>query len=122
MILLHWCISDVPISQDTDNYDQEYYLYESDTKPAAIEEDLKYHEEYLNVSDDQDDNFLKNQDDNSLKDEDDPQSDNQIHVCILKFLLLWGSFYGISAAALNHLIKVLHYILSLMSPTLPQVS
>ena len=66
--------------------------------------------------------MLKNQDDDSLKDEDDPWSDNQIYVCILKFLLLWGSFYGISAAALNHLIKVLHYILSLMSPTLPQIS
>ena len=51
MILLHWCILDVPISQDTGNYDQEYYLYESDTKPAAIE-DLEDHEEYLNVRDD----------------------------------------------------------------------
>ena len=57
-------------------------MYESDTKPAAIEDDLEYHEEYLNVSDDQDDNFFKNQHDNSLKDEDDPQSDNQIHVCM----------------------------------------
>ena len=39
-----------------------------------------------------------------------------------KVSAVMGSFYGISAAALNHLIKVLHYILSLMSPTLPQNS
>ncbi len=127
MLLLHCCILDIPISQD--DYDEEYYSYESETEPAAINEDSADDEEYWDVSDDeilrdftQDDNLLKNQDDDSLKDEDDPQSHNQIYVCILKFLLLWGSFYGISAAALNHLIKVLHYILSLMSPTLPQIS
>ena len=84
---------------------------------------MEDHEEYLNVSDDQDDNFLKNQDDNSLKDEDDPQSDNQIHVAMyFKVSAVMGIIYGISTAALNHLIKVLHYILSLMSPTVPQVS
>lgn len=57
------------------------------------------------------------------KDQDqDLQSDNQISLFILKFLLLWESFYGISAPALNHLIKVLHYVLSLISPTSSQIA
>ena len=84
MLLLHCCISDLPISLD--DYDQEYHLYESEAEPAAINEDSADDEEYWDVSDDeilqdftQDDNLLENQNDNSLKDEDVPQSDN---VCI----------------------------------------
>ena len=32
----------------------------------------------------------------------------------LIFFMLWASFYGISATALNHLIKVLHYMFSIL--------
>ena len=40
VILLHWCISDVPIYQN--NYeDHKYYLYESEVKPTVINEDLE---------------------------------------------------------------------------------
>ena len=53
---------------------------------------------------------------------DNPESNNQRSVFLLKFLLLWASFYGISATTLNHLIKSLHYILSLMSVICPQVA
>ena len=38
------------------------------------------------------------------------------------FLLLWASFYGISATALNHLIQFFHYVLSAVTPNSPAVA
>lgn len=126
IFLSHWCILDVSISQD-DN-DQEYYSCESETELDTVNEDFMIEDseddvEHWDVSDAEimidfplDDDLLEDQS------QDDPQSDNQISLFILKFLLLWGSFYGISAAALNHLIKFLHYVLSLMSPTSSQIA
>ena len=122
----YWYLPDVQISQD--DYDQQYYSCESETEPAiadedSINEDSECDKEHWDVNDEeilidftQDDNLHKDQG------QDCPQSDNQISSLILKFLLLWGSFYGISAAALNHLIKVLHYVLSLLSPTSSQIA
>ena len=34
----------------------------------------------------------------------------------LLFLLLWSSFYGISATAMNHLLRFLHYLFSKVAP------
>ena len=63
-----------------------------------------------------------NQDD--LVQEETPQSNssNMILCIMLMFLLLWSSFYGISATALNHLIQFLHRILSLILPSSPTVA
>jgi len=41
---------------------------------------------------------------------------------MLIFLLLWASFYGVSATALNHLIQFLHYIFSILAPNSPAVA
>ena len=38
------------------------------------------------------------------------------------FLMLWVSFYGISATALNHLIQFFHYVLSAIAPYSPAVA
>ena len=50
------------------------------------------------------------------------QPNNSIMKLISTFLLLWASFYGISATALNHLIKFLHYTLSLLSSNSPTIA
>ena len=42
-------------------------------------------------------------------------SDNSLVRLILLFLFLWSSFYGISATALNHLIRFFHYLFSTIS-------
>ena len=38
--------------------------------------------------------------------------DNILHMSLI-FFMLWASFYGVSATALNHLIKLLQYITDL---------
>ena len=51
------------------------------------------------------------------KDEDMGHSrdkDNILSVELI-FFMVWASFYGISATALNHLIKLLHYIFSILA-------
>ena len=40
--------------------------------------------------------------------------DNILSVALI-FFMVWASFYGISATALNHLIKLLHYIFSILA-------
>jgi len=45
-----------------------------------------------------------------------------IEMLMLSFLLLWTSFYGISAAALNHLVQFLHYFFSLLAPLSPPIA
>ena len=118
----HWCILDVSISQD--DYDQEHYSCESEIEPGTVNEDFINEDseddvEHWDVNDEEIMlDFIPDDEDQS---QDDPQSDNQISLFILKFLLLWSSFYGISAAALNHLIKFLYYVLSLISPTSSQI-
>ena len=47
---------------------------------------------------------------------------NIVLYMMLIFLLLWASFYGISATALNHLIQFLQYILSIITPSSPTVA
>jgi len=48
--------------------------------------------------------------------------DNGAGMILLTFLLLWTSFYGISAAALNHLLQFLHYFFSLLAPLSPPIA
>ena len=40
--------------------------------------------------------------------------DNILHMSLI-FFMLWASFYGVSATALNHLIKLLQYIMNLFT-------
>lgn len=40
----------------------------------------------------------------------------------LVFFMLWASFYGVSATALNHLIKFLHYVLSILMKNMSTAS
>jgi len=54
--------------------------------------------------------------------EDFAQSNTSIVTLFSTFLLLWATFYGISAVALNHLIKFLHYALSLLSSASPTIA
>ena len=49
-------------------------------------------------------------------------SDNSLVRLILLFLFLWSSFYGISATALNHLIRFFHYLFSTISKHSPNLS
>ena len=51
-----------------------------------------------------------------------PPETNRIGMLLLSFLLLWTSFYGISAAALNHLVQFLHSIFSLLAPLSPPIA
>ena len=41
--------------------------------------------------------------------------ENNIHRILLMFIMLWASLYAISATALNHLVKLLHYVYSILS-------
>ena len=41
--------------------------------------------------------------------------ENNIYRILLMFIMLWASLYGISATALNHLVKLLHYVYSILS-------
>ena len=50
------------------------------------------------------------------------QPNNDITALISMFLLLWASFYGISASAINHLIQFLHYVFSLLSSGSPTIA
>ena len=50
------------------------------------------------------------------------QPNNGITALVSVFLLLWASFYGISASALNHLTQFLHYVLSLLSSSSPTIA
>ena len=53
--------------------------------------------------------------------EENPKSNPILNV-FLMFLLLWASFYTISATALNHLIQFLYQILSIIAPSSPTIA
>lgn len=77
-------------------------------------------EEHWDVSSE---DILKDFNDEESSELESPvQSNNGIMTVISTFLLLWASFYGISATALNHLIQFLHYMLSLLSSSSPTVA
>jgi len=55
--------------------------------------------------------------DSDLDDKNERQlvgdNDSILRVSLI-FFILWASFYGISAIALNHLIKLLHYVFTIL--------
>ena len=55
--------------------------------------------------------------DSDLDDTDERQlvgdNDSILRISLI-FFMLWASFYGISASALNHLIKLLHYVFTIL--------
>ena len=66
---------------------------------------------------------LRDFNEESSSESDNPvQPNNGITTLISMFLLLWASFYGISASALNHLIQFLHYVFSLLSSSSPTIA
>ena len=67
-------------------------------------------EEHWDVSTDE---ILRDFNEESFSELNNPiQPNNGITALVSVFLLLWASFYGISASALNHLTQFLHYVLS----------
>ena len=66
-------------------------------------------QEYWNG--DSDDEIMTDFDDTDEVKDAQHLGDDSILRILLIFFMLWASFYGISAIALNHLIKLLHYVL-----------
>ena len=75
-------------------------------------------EEYWDV---EIEDVLRDFDQDDLVQEGTSQS-NIVLYMIPIFLLLWRSFYEISATALDHLIQFLHHILSIIAPSSPTVA
>ena len=67
------------------------------------------------------DDVLKDFDQENSIEEEIPKS-NCILNLFLMFLLLWASFYNISATALNYLIQFLYQILSIIAPKSPTIA
>ncbi len=103
---------------DNEDYNDDYLTdnqTESDTESICEEA-----EEHWDVSNDE---VLRDFNEESFSEINNPiQPDNSITTLISVFLLLWASFYGISASALNHLIQFLHYVLSLLSSSSPTIA
>ena len=77
-------------------------------------------EEHWDVSTDE---ILRDFNEESFSELNNPiQPNNGITALVSVFLLLWASFYGISASALNHLTQFLHYVLSLLSSSSPTIA
>ena len=85
---------------------------ESDT---STESNIDEPEEHWDINSEDIIDF--DQEASSDSEENSPQCSSAILSLFSTFLLLWGTFYGISAAALNHLIQFLHYMFSLLSST-----
>ena len=87
-----------------------------------VSSDEEATEEYWHVDIE---DVLRDFDQEHLVEEESSQSishSNIVLYMMLIFLLLWASFYGISATALNHLIQFLQYILSIIAPSSPTVA
>lgn len=96
--------------------DEDDYFIDNDSSTATYDEssDVENGKEYWDV---QIEDVLKDFDsDHDLNNKDVHKSHNNIVQLMLIFLLLWRSFYNIPATALNHLIKFLYYVFSLLAP------
>ena len=103
---------------DIEDYNDDYLIgnqNESDTEVMCEEA-----EEHWDVSSE---DILKDfNEENSSESNDPSQPNNDFIPLISTFLLLWASFYGISATALNHLIQFLNYMFSLLFSSSPTIT
>ena len=109
--------SSTEADQDTSNWPENVTL-DSDSDRSVHSCSESEHEEYWDV-----DEAELNQDFNI--DEDDPNSAYDSTIKLIRvttlFLLLWASFYSISASALQHLIKFLRYLFSTIMAKTPVI-
>ena len=79
-------------------------------------------EEHWNVDAEEINQDFNNDFDGVEQTESQYSSISTISKLMCVFLMLWASFYGISATALNHLIQFFHYVLSAIAPYSPAVA
>ena len=103
---------------DNEDYNNDY-LADNQTE-SDMESIYEEAEEHWNVNNEE---ILRDFNDEIFSELNNSiQPKNSITALISMFLLLWASFYGISASALNHLIQFLHYVFSLLSSSLPTIA
>ena len=97
-------LSDVNLDSTSDDYNDHSPENQNESDTEFICEEAEQH---WDVSSE---DILRDFNEEGSSDTINPvQPNNGIVTQISTFLLLWTSFYGISATALNHLIKFLHY-------------
>ena len=114
------CVNFRPSETNLDNEDYNNdYLADNQTE-SDMESIYEEAEEHWNVNNEE---ILRDFNDEIFSELNNSiQPKNSITALISMFLLLWASFYGISASAINHLIQFLHYVFSLLSSSSPTIA